>query len=207
MAMIRKRSWQGVGGYAVDMKLGWEDYEFWLKIAAARGWGVLVPEVLARYRVHLGSMIRTQTNQRESLIWNYLEQKYPHVHRPKHAPEELTRDGDDVRIHCDRVELLSGGRIRVVGWALSRSGIAKVEALAGDPPHIIGQAQFGVRRQDVRHLAEHFPNGVMCGFILELDSSALECEDESLRLRAVSLSGRTAEVAEALVKKSRAMAS
>ena len=116
MAMIRKATWQRVGGYAADMKLGWEDYEFWLKIAAVRGWGILVPEVLARYRVHLGSMIRTQTHQRESLIWNYLEQKYPHVHRPERPREEISWDEDDVRIHCDRVELLSGSRIRVVGW-------------------------------------------------------------------------------------------
>src|SRR5258708_4195922 len=70
MTMLRKRTWEDLGGYATDMPvMGWEDFDFWLKLAARGGWGVHVPEVLARYRVHPSSMLRTQTYYGESALW------------------------------------------------------------------------------------------------------------------------------------------
>jgi glycosyltransferase involved in cell wall biosynthesis len=58
MALIRREAWAAAGGYR-HMRLGWEDYDFWCRICARAWSGVAVPEVLAQYRVHESSMLRT----------------------------------------------------------------------------------------------------------------------------------------------------
>jgi hypothetical protein len=52
-ALIRRSSWQAVGGYdvVVDECLGLQDYDFWLSLADQGRAGILVPEILARHRV------------------------------------------------------------------------------------------------------------------------------------------------------------
>lgn len=62
MALIRKSVWQQVNGYSRMRVGGWEDYDFWCKIVEAGLDGVFVPEILARYRVHADSMLRTETD-------------------------------------------------------------------------------------------------------------------------------------------------
>ncbi len=66
MALIRKAAWQNVGGY-VPMEHGWEDFDLWCSFAE-QGWhGVRIPEILARYRVHPGSMLQSKTNRPRAL--------------------------------------------------------------------------------------------------------------------------------------------
>jgi hypothetical protein len=52
-ALIRRSSWQAVGGYGVvvDECLGLQDYDFWLSLADQGRAGILVPEILVRHRV------------------------------------------------------------------------------------------------------------------------------------------------------------
>jgi glycosyltransferase involved in cell wall biosynthesis len=63
MALVRKASWEIVGGYT-HMRGGWEDYDFWCKFIDHGMAALFVPEVLCRYRVHGSSMLRTRTNRR-----------------------------------------------------------------------------------------------------------------------------------------------
>ncbi len=79
MVLLRKSTWENVGGYSTNetMKLGWEDYELWFKIARIKGWGIQIPEILARYRVHKTSMLNTVTNPNVEKLWNYLKENYP----------------------------------------------------------------------------------------------------------------------------------
>jgi len=57
--MIRRAALHELGGYRVGDPLvfGWEDWEMWLRLASRGDHGVLVPEMLGRYRVQAGSMI------------------------------------------------------------------------------------------------------------------------------------------------------
>ena len=57
--MIRRATLRSLGGYRVGDPLvfGWEDWEMWLRLASRGDHGVLVPEMLGRYRVQAGSMI------------------------------------------------------------------------------------------------------------------------------------------------------
>jgi len=77
MVLLRRATWQAVGGYSADMTRGWEDFDLWFKIARINGWGVQVPEILARYRVHGQSMLTRVTNPRAEMLWADLRAKYP----------------------------------------------------------------------------------------------------------------------------------
>lgn len=77
MALIRRNVWEKVGGYSKMEVMGWEDFDFWFKIARIGGWGVQVPEVLARYRVHHTSMLHTVANPKADRLWRVLYTSYP----------------------------------------------------------------------------------------------------------------------------------
>lgn len=68
MAMIRKSVWTEIGGYRRMGVAGWEDYDFWCKCVEAGYEGLFVPEILARYRLHRASMLRTETNTADNAI-------------------------------------------------------------------------------------------------------------------------------------------
>jgi len=78
MVLLRRAVWQQVGGYSTNMPaMGWEDFDMWFKIARLNGWGVLVPEILTRYRVHGSSMLNSITNPKVSILWSHLRTTYP----------------------------------------------------------------------------------------------------------------------------------
>jgi hypothetical protein len=62
-AMLRRSTWQQLGGYRNDDDhvFGWEDWDLWLRLARSGGHATLVPAILGRYRVQTASMI-TLTN-------------------------------------------------------------------------------------------------------------------------------------------------
>jgi glycosyltransferase involved in cell wall biosynthesis len=78
MVLLRRSVWEAVGGYSRDMpSAGWEDFDLWFRIARNGGWGVQVPEILARYRVHGQSMLANITNPNADRLWEYLRSTYP----------------------------------------------------------------------------------------------------------------------------------
>jgi glycosyltransferase involved in cell wall biosynthesis len=64
MALLRKETWRRVGGYDRMRVGGWEDFDFWCKCVEAGIHGLLVPEILARYRDHPSSMLARETNRK-----------------------------------------------------------------------------------------------------------------------------------------------
>jgi glycosyltransferase involved in cell wall biosynthesis len=84
MALVRKSAWAMVGGYD-HVQYGWEDYDFWCRLAEWGEFGVQVPEVLADYRVHRQSMLHTMTEVRDhknDLVAD-LKRRHPWVDVPK----------------------------------------------------------------------------------------------------------------------------
>jgi Glycosyl transferase family 2 len=199
MSLIRKSAWAQVGGYSTDMGIpGWEDYEFWLKIAEIGGWGVLVPEFLARYRVHLSSMLRTHTNLRVSSIWDYLEQKHPWVKRP-HDTDSWYCEQDEMAVQCERLRCMlePSGRyeLDIRGWAVAKSGIASINLLVDDQP--CGSARYGDFRADLSERATGYPNGIRCGFSsLLLLADEIIAGEHTLTIRALGTSGKAFELRE-----------
>jgi glycosyltransferase involved in cell wall biosynthesis len=64
-ALVRLSAWAAIGGYE-HMAYGWEDYDAWCRFAERGLYGHHVPEVLALYRVHGRSMLRTVTDVAEN---------------------------------------------------------------------------------------------------------------------------------------------
>jgi hypothetical protein len=62
MAMVRKAAWIAVGGYGALDPPGYEDYDFWCKLAEKGMHGARLPEVVARYRAHGDSMLHNITD-------------------------------------------------------------------------------------------------------------------------------------------------
>jgi GT2 family glycosyltransferase len=55
MALIRTATLRRFGGYTTDRRMyGWEDYELWCRFAEEGEYGVLVREIIARYRASHG---------------------------------------------------------------------------------------------------------------------------------------------------------
>jgi glycosyltransferase involved in cell wall biosynthesis len=75
-AMFRKECWEKVGGYDEQMKTGYEDWEFWIRLTAA-GWKVhVLKEYLLNYRVTGKSMFLTESEPRREAIVNYIMEKH-----------------------------------------------------------------------------------------------------------------------------------
>jgi GT2 family glycosyltransferase len=79
LSMIRTETLRELGGYTTDRRLfGWEDYDLWCGIAEAGGYGTLVPQMLARYRVSPTSM-RSLTNLSEADAMTALIERHPEL--------------------------------------------------------------------------------------------------------------------------------
>ena len=66
-ALVRLAAWAAIGGYHDIRPTGWEDFDFWCRLAEAGLFGVHVDWPLVRYRVHDNSMLRTVTNIEDNL--------------------------------------------------------------------------------------------------------------------------------------------
>ncbi len=193
MALVRRSTWRDIGGYSTDMgAMGFEDYEFWLKIAERGGYGAHVPEILARYRVHFQSMLNTETRRKESLLWDYLEQKHRGLVRPVVEPERRKYDSDRLTLVCDRsrLERAEDGSIAIDlrGRAAARFGVRRVEI------HIDGKlydiARYGDRRPDP---TDPYRPSAPCGFAYRLTIDPCGPPNEVV-IRAIGLSGRSVEL-------------
>ena len=77
-AMVRRSVFERHGGYRLgdDLVFGWEDWELWLRLAAAGEHGVHVPRMLGRYRTQEHSMIST-TNLAGDDMMRHLRELHP----------------------------------------------------------------------------------------------------------------------------------
>jgi glycosyltransferase involved in cell wall biosynthesis len=82
MALVSLAAWAHVGGYGPS-RLGWEDYEFWCRLAE-RGVGGCQAGggPLAEYRVHAASMLATTTNRRrvKRQVIAEMQEAHPWLH-------------------------------------------------------------------------------------------------------------------------------
>lgn len=89
-AMVRRETFARHGGYRVDDTMyGWEDWDLWLRIAAAGEHGVHVPQMLGRYRTQSGSMV-SLTNLAAADLRAGLVTRYPDLPWPA-SDRELLR--------------------------------------------------------------------------------------------------------------------
>jgi len=95
MALVSKAAWAGVGGYD-HVRGGWEDFDFWCRLAERGLWGVRVPGgPFAEYRVHGTSMIQAAIAQPDTMrrMMDDLERRHPWLTLIWPLPES-SRGGD-----------------------------------------------------------------------------------------------------------------
>lgn len=82
-AQFRKEAWEQSGGYTSD--IGYEDWEYWLKLAEHGFWGKLIPEELFNYRVALSSRF---TEDKE-IHWSNIKKIHQLHHKYKSTVKSL----------------------------------------------------------------------------------------------------------------------
>jgi glycosyltransferase involved in cell wall biosynthesis len=75
-AMVRKDIWDKVGGYDESMKLGYEDWEFYLRITKLNMEVHLIPECLLFYRQTEKSTLKNDTHPNRAGIIQYILEKH-----------------------------------------------------------------------------------------------------------------------------------
>ncbi len=79
MTLVSVAAWAAVGGYS-DTRLGWEDYDFWCRIAERGLSGRQMPGApLAEYRVHSDSMLLSVTEHKSNkpTVLADMKQRHP----------------------------------------------------------------------------------------------------------------------------------
>jgi len=77
MALIRKSVWAAVGGYTKGDFTGWEDYDLWCRFVEHGFWSEAVPEAVAGYRVHRGSMLKSTTEPALDRVVAAIRREHP----------------------------------------------------------------------------------------------------------------------------------
>ena len=76
-ALFRKKDWSAIGGFSEDMKMGREDWEFWIKMLKNGGEVIRLPFVGFQYRLTPSSKRKkTGTNQKKRERIAYLNAKH-----------------------------------------------------------------------------------------------------------------------------------
>jgi glycosyltransferase involved in cell wall biosynthesis len=84
-AMFSKEMWQDVGGYdeSETMRLGYEDWEFWVNMLS-HGCHVNTSDFIAlRYRVHANNMTKETTWPNHQILYHYIYNKYRDLYERK----------------------------------------------------------------------------------------------------------------------------
>lgn len=73
-SLYRKSMWEDIGGYDENMRLGYEDWDFWLS-ALEKGYKIkVIPEHLFLYRKHSVSMLKDARKRHEEIV-HYMRKK------------------------------------------------------------------------------------------------------------------------------------
>ena len=73
--LFRKKDWESVGGYDEEMKIGFEDWEFYIRLHKNGGKTYVIPEILFHYRKTKNSR-NAIANTKKYKIWEYIYLKH-----------------------------------------------------------------------------------------------------------------------------------
>jgi SAM-dependent methyltransferase len=185
MALVSKAAWVAAGGYD-HVTYGWEDYDFWCRLAERGLHGVAVEgEPLAVYRVHGESMTASETSRRYRTLALELQGRHPWLE----LQADLLRDGeqegsDDLqRKLASLAPILRSPTTREPLTPLAHGEMQDVDgnvwtSVAGRPNLFAGMASPISRTMD--HVSNPLPRSALelvamtKGWILNLSAGASE---------------------------------
>jgi glycosyltransferase involved in cell wall biosynthesis len=80
--MLRKACWRAVGGYDETMRQGYEDWEFYLRLAHAGYRGIEIPKPYFNYAVASGGMLFNKSSHLHAALWRAMRIKHAALYRP-----------------------------------------------------------------------------------------------------------------------------
>lgn len=80
--LLRKASWQAVGGYDETMRDGYEDWEFYLRLMLRGYRGITIPKPYVIYHVSAGGMLFNKSSGKHAAIWRQMRRKHAPAYRP-----------------------------------------------------------------------------------------------------------------------------
>ena len=96
-SVIRRQEWELAGGYDESMRLGYEDWEFWLRLGGLGRFGAHVPRPLFRYRKHGYSLLDTARENHQNLV-DYIRSRHPELYSDEGRARIKTRWSPSVHI-------------------------------------------------------------------------------------------------------------
>jgi glycosyltransferase involved in cell wall biosynthesis len=87
-ALLRKAAWALVGGYDESMRLGYEDWDFWLRMAEHGRFGFHLPKVLFKYRSQ-GASLFARAELRGAELRRKIRANHPRLY--SHAGRERVK--------------------------------------------------------------------------------------------------------------------
>ncbi|MBM4359609.1 MAG: glycosyltransferase [Deltaproteobacteria bacterium] len=77
-ALVRREAFEQVGGFDPNLRLGWEDYDLWLRLLDRGFHGTFVPETALQYRRH-GPSRNTLSKEQQAYLKRLLALRYPRL--------------------------------------------------------------------------------------------------------------------------------
>lgn len=78
--MFLKNHWETAGGYDEEMRLGFEDWEFYIRLLQGGGLVYVIPEVLFHYQNRINSR-NSIANEKKYEIWKYIFLKHSQLYK------------------------------------------------------------------------------------------------------------------------------
>jgi glycosyltransferase involved in cell wall biosynthesis len=75
--LIPRSLWQKVGGYDEAMRLGYEDWDFNIRLGLSGAEGLGLAEPVFHYRVAASGMLQAVAHQRHGQLWRVIQKKHP----------------------------------------------------------------------------------------------------------------------------------
>ena len=78
--LIPRTLWRWVGGYDEAMRLGYEDWDFNIRLGLAGAEGLCLAQPVFHYRVAASGMLQAVAHQRHGELWRVIQKKHPEVY-------------------------------------------------------------------------------------------------------------------------------
>jgi glycosyltransferase involved in cell wall biosynthesis len=80
--LLRKSAWQAAGGYDEMMRDGYEDWEFYLRLARMGYRALVIPKPYFLYDVSRSGMLFSHSSARHAMLWRRIRHKHAEAYRP-----------------------------------------------------------------------------------------------------------------------------
>lgn len=111
--LFKKSEWAEVSGYDEDMRAGWEDWEFYIRLMTLGGMCIVVQKVLFNYQKRTDSTT-IRANQHKFELYDYIFNKHPDLYTQHYTEtidfflEKLKREESEKIKNTKRLEYRLG---------------------------------------------------------------------------------------------------